>query len=163
MFLVARFGHSMMPKNVPMMSKDGEERDVELHHVFNNVSMFRTEPDTVDQIVRGQTRTPAAAWDPVFNNDLNNKLFHEELDLVALNINRGRDHGLPGYNTYRGICTSQGYQRAQSWEDLNFQPEVGSSQCTVEEQGVILTSFFHTTTHTTHQTLGIECLLMTGS
>merc|ERR1712226_747795 len=37
------------------------------------------------------------------------------LDLVAVNIQRGRDHGLPGYNKYREICTGS---KAKDWADL---------------------------------------------
>ena len=116
----------MMPKVLPMLTKTDGRRDLELHRVFNNVSMFQDQPDTVDNIIRGQTQTPAAAWDFTFNDDLNNKLFHEELDLVALNINRGRDHGIPGYNAYRAVCSSDNYNRADTWDDLTFLPEVYS-------------------------------------
>ena len=34
---------------------------------------------------------------------------------MALNIQRNRDHGLPGYNKYREICTGS---RANDWSDL---------------------------------------------
>ena len=34
---------------------------------------------------------------------------------MAVNIQRGRDHGLPGYNKYREICTGN---RAKDWSDL---------------------------------------------
>ena len=50
-----------------------------------------------------------------------NHLFSKEqsdgigLDLVALNIQRGRDHGLPGYIEYRKICQ---VGRADSFDDL---------------------------------------------
>ena len=59
-------------------------------------------------------------WDSNFGEDLRNHLFESRqgrggLDLVAVNIQRGRDHGLPGYNKYREICTGS---RANDWSDL---------------------------------------------
>ena len=35
--------------------------------------------------------------------------------MVAVNIQRGRDHGLPGYNKYREICMGK---KATDWADL---------------------------------------------
>lgn len=37
-------------------------------------------------------------------------------DLMAVNIQRGRDHGLPDYNTAREYY---GLERISKWEDIN--------------------------------------------
>ena len=53
------------------------------------------------------------------SEDLTERLFSVAhtvaLDLAALNIQRARDHGIPGYNHYRAICN---LTRATSFEGL---------------------------------------------
>jgi len=113
-----RFGHSMMPQEVPRGFEDGRiDREILLRDVFNNNSIFK-DPDIVNQIVRGQMGEPSAEADPGFNDDLINALFDENLDLAALNINRAREHGVPGYNTFREICQSGAFGRVESFEEL---------------------------------------------
>ena len=48
---------------------------------------------------------------------------HTGLDLVSFNIQRGRDHGLPGYAEYRSICQ---VGRSKTFDDLqnNIRPDV---------------------------------------
>ena len=62
-------------------------------------------------------------WDDTFADDIINHLFEMKgnekataMDLVALNIQRGRDHGVPGYNSYRELC---GLKKATRFEDLS--------------------------------------------
>ena len=37
-------------------------------------------------------------------------------DLMAINIQRGRDHGVPDYNTAREVY---GFPRINDWQDIN--------------------------------------------
>ena len=61
----------------------------------------------IDPILRGLYATPAKMNMPneVMNEELTEKLFSVAhavaLDLGALNVQRGRDHGLPSYSDWR--------------------------------------------------------------
>ena len=63
-----------------------------------------------------------------FVEDVTLRLFDEAeptMDLVAINIQRGREHGLPGYIKYRQACGTSG-GRIKGFNDLraNISPAV---------------------------------------
>ena len=87
----------MMPRRFPSVDRTLKDRtQFNLDDVFFNSSLFREDPDMVENTVRGQIKEPAQAWDSGFNSDFTSRLFEDELDLISLNIQRGREHGLPG-------------------------------------------------------------------
>jgi peroxidase len=59
----------------------------------------------VDAFLRGLASQICQEPDPFEVDDIRNFLFvapgSDGFDLVSLNIQRGRDHGLPGYNQAR--------------------------------------------------------------
>lgn len=64
----------------------------------------------IDPLLRGLVGRPAKlnTQDHMMVDALRDRLFqfveHMALDLGALNMQRGRDHGLPGYNAWRRFC-----------------------------------------------------------
>jgi len=114
-----RFGHSMVPKTFSSVSRQRSETVLEMRDQFFKPSSLRN-AGFLDGLVRGMTEQGSQLWDNSFVEDLRNHLFESSpgrggLDLVAVNIQRGRDHGLPGYNKYREICTGR---KAKDWSDL---------------------------------------------
>ncbi|KAL8625947.1 hypothetical protein ACOMHN_012539 [Nucella lapillus] len=65
--------------------------------------------DNLAGVARGLISKHTDVTDRFFASGLINNLFEKSpgvggLDLVAVNIQRGRDHGLQGYNAYRKLC-----------------------------------------------------------
>lgn len=75
----------------------------------------------VDPLLRGMFSVAAKLKMPTenLNTELTEKLFLTAhavaLDLAAINIQRSRDHGIPGYNEYRKVCN---LTVAETFDDL---------------------------------------------
>ena len=124
-----RFGHSLIPGIINVYNKAGSQldRSFQLKDVFNKPQILRSS-GMVDGLVTGLTRDRMEQFDSGFVDDVTNHLFAGDrngMDLVSLNIQRGREHGLAGYNKYREIC---GLGRANSFSDLSRQMSLTRTQ-----------------------------------
>ena len=105
-----RFGHSMLPEELTLAEIPGEEQgSISMLESFFNPSLVAGDAtgDTqvMDQLLLGLSTTMAQEIDPRLADGVRNFLFglpgSGGMDLAALNIQRGRDHGLPTYNDLR--------------------------------------------------------------
>lgn len=111
--LAFRFGHTMLQ---PFMFRlDHQYRASRSNsHVPLSSAFFASwrivHEGGIDPILRGLMATPAKLnrQDSMVVDELRDKLFQQVkrigLDLAALNMQRSRDHGLPGYNAWRRFC-----------------------------------------------------------
>ncbi|XP_026330359.1 peroxidase-like [Hyposmocoma kahamanoa] len=115
-----RFLHSIIPDAV--MTCPGDYRTAQMYkmsdHYFNP-SLLEVTPTSFDDLVRGIVAQSSAESDPFCTGEITNLLFKScnkwGMDLIAMDIQRGRDHGLAGYNEYREIC---GLTRAKTFQDF---------------------------------------------
>ncbi|XP_057375088.1 peroxidase-like [Daphnia carinata] len=122
-----RYGHSMVSHWFELVDENGATYDrLHLKDWFNNPHPL-LKADVLDGVLRGLTLANPEASDEHFVTDLTNMLFKTPEskhggDLVAFNVWRGRDHGLPGYNAYRELF---GLRKAKTFSELNdlFTPE----------------------------------------
>ena len=78
-------------------------------------------PGGLDKFLVGLATQPRQKFDNIFTEQVTNHLFQPKnhsfgMDLVALNLQRGRDHGLPGYNAFRELC---GLKRVTDFDYFN--------------------------------------------
>ena len=99
-----RFGHSMIQGLIKLFSLDnsGQIGEYFLSENFFNVDTYLS---FMEQIMMGLITQPAQEMDKEITSEVTNLLFPEVganfgTDLAARNIQRGRDHGLPGFCCY---------------------------------------------------------------
>jgi hypothetical protein len=76
----------------------------------------------IDAFLRGLINSIGQEVDPFVVPAMRNHLF-TNFDLVAINIQRARDHGIPDFNTIR---QSLGFDKLDSFEDFSFGQELAS-------------------------------------
>uniref|UniRef100_A0A673A9M8 Eosinophil peroxidase n=1 Tax=Sphaeramia orbicularis TaxID=375764 RepID=A0A673A9M8_9TELE len=108
-----RFAHVTVQPVVtrlgPGYTTDSQHPPLPLHH-----SLFASwrvvQEGGIDPVLRGLLLSPAKLQTPgqMMVEELTERLFQAQggmpLDLAALNLQRGRDHGLPGYSSWRRFC-----------------------------------------------------------
>jgi peroxidase len=123
-----RFGHSMVSPRLLRLDKRGREiRDGHLSlrdAFFNPESLVAT---GVEPLLRGLAEQRARHVDNMIVDELRNFLFGPPgaggFDLAALNIQRGRDHGLATYYDARIIF---GLKPPRDFEDITSSPQVAA-------------------------------------
>ncbi|XP_057892200.1 peroxidasin homolog [Melospiza georgiana] len=118
-----RFGHTLINPILYRLNETFQpipQGHIPLHKAF--FSPFRImQEGGIDPLLRGLFGVPGKMRVPseLLNMELTEKLFsmaHSvSLDLAAINIQRGRDHGIPPYNDFRVFCN---LSSAQEFEDL---------------------------------------------
>ncbi|KAF7287487.1 hypothetical protein GWI33_001451 [Rhynchophorus ferrugineus] len=128
-----RFAHSLIPTLIKILANHSNSTEyIQMHKMlFDPFKLY--DNGELNKALNGAMNTHVEASDAYFSKEIKFHLFEDfsstnkqshqcGLDLVSLNIQRGRDHGLPGYIFWRQHC---GLGETRTFEDL--QPVMGVS------------------------------------
>jgi len=141
-----RLGHTLLPNFLPLREKDCKiwnnitdclECDANLGGILLRSSFFVPEISEnydgfMEALLNGYSCTLANEVDQAITGAVRNFLFESakngdgqrlfgNLDLIAINLQRGREHGLPDYNSVRGHL---GLDKFQYFHQISTNPEV---------------------------------------
>ncbi|KAK4336720.1 hypothetical protein RND71_043564 [Anisodus tanguticus] len=133
-----RFGHSMIPDVVERYNKFHDKLGKTFQKIKNRLKLkfFFTEtirmsklflqpfimykPGIIDSFILGLLNQESNRMDPQISSEVTNHLFEKPgqnfgQDLTSIDIQRGREFGIPGYNYFREYC---GLKKAYTFDDL---------------------------------------------
>ena len=120
-----RFGHSTIRSTFDLLNENFEPADpafpdMKLRFMFFNNTV--TKSKGIEPILLGLVGNASEKVDTMLTEEITEHLFerpgmHGE-NLAALNIQRSRDHGLPGYNTFRKLA---GLSDAETFDDTSIE------------------------------------------
>ncbi len=120
-----RFGHSALSPTLLRLDANGDELEsgpLALRDAFFAPEILADEG--IEPLLRGLASQACQKIDARVIDDVRNFLFGPPgaggFDLASLNIQRGRDHGLPSYNELR---IAMGLPPAADFEDITTDPE----------------------------------------
>jgi len=130
-----RFGHSMLDGEIGRLNDDGSETPqgpIELRNAFFNPTVFDSSlpnhQGDIDPFLKSAASGTTQEVDLKIVDDVRNFLFGPPgsggFDLAALNIQRGRDHGLADYNTVRA---AYGLPRVTSFAQISSNPATAAA------------------------------------
>ncbi len=122
-----RMGHTLLPPILLRFDRSMNESTfghLSLADAFFSPSRL-TDEGGIEPLLRGMSRQLSQDFDVYVVDEVRNFLFglpgSGGFDLVSLNIQRGRDHGLPDYNSLR---RAMGLAPVRSLRDISSDPEV---------------------------------------
>ncbi len=114
---VFRMGHTLLSSNLQLVAENGEsEGALSLREAFFTPSFVNE--NGIEDILRGGATQTAQEFDPMIVEDVRSFLFGAPgggLDLAAVNIQRGRDLGVPSYNELREAV---GLEKVTSFDQI---------------------------------------------
>lgn len=121
-----RLGHSLLSPR--LLRLDAQGREIAAGHLTLAGSFFRPDQvsaEGIDVVLRGLALQKAQELDEWLVDDVRNFLFGQPgqggLDLASLNLQRGRDHGLPGFAAMRQALK---LRPVNSFRDINPSKDV---------------------------------------
>ena len=121
-----RYGHSALSSTLPRVNNNGTSAAaINLRDAFFNPNLITNSPTNVEALLKGGATQRAQEIDTQFIDDVRNFLFGPPgaggMDLAALNIERGRDHGLVDYQQLR---PAYGLPPINSFNQIPTTPEM---------------------------------------